>query len=74
MYTINIYKFVTGPCEFLVMYDIFNLLGTIVQVTGPCEFLVMYDALDWSSIMYSVTGPCEFLVMYDWRYKHSIYV
>ena len=34
---------VTGPCEFLVMYDIWN--GNRIRniVTGPCEFLVMYD-------------------------------
>ena len=36
---------VTGPCEFLVMYDgtIKTINGT--KVTGPCEFLVMYDFL-----------------------------
>ena len=34
---------VTGPCEFLVMYDLYHLLSSTIKVTGPCEFLVMYD-------------------------------
>ena len=34
---------VTGPCEFLVMYDANVILEVIPPVTGPCEFLVMYD-------------------------------
>ena len=34
---------VTGPCEFLVMYDFLNLNLYQLNVTGPCEFLVMYD-------------------------------
>ena len=34
---------VTGPCEFLVMYDYQLDLRATNQVTGPCEFLVMYD-------------------------------
>ena len=33
---------VTGPCEFLVMYDQLLLLNEVAIVTGPCEFLVMY--------------------------------
>ena len=34
---------VTGPCEFLVMYDELTLQLLTILVTGPCEFLVMYD-------------------------------
>ena len=34
---------VTGPCEFLVMYDWWNKNWYKIYVTGPCEFLVMYD-------------------------------
>ena len=34
---------VTGPCEFLVMYDLNSYLHKARAVTGPCEFLVMYD-------------------------------
>ena len=34
---------VTGPCEFLVMYDCKGLTAIGSPVTGPCEFLVMYD-------------------------------
>ena len=34
---------VTGPCEFLVMYDITMIILGKASVTGPCEFLVMYD-------------------------------
>ena len=34
---------VTGPCEFLVMYDKFKSFVYVLIVTGPCEFLVMYD-------------------------------
>ena len=34
---------VTGPCEFLVMYDDKQDIIMELFVTGPCEFLVMYD-------------------------------
>ena len=34
---------VTGPCEFLVMYDLIVYILQLCIVTGPCEFLVMYD-------------------------------
>ena len=34
---------VTGPCEFLVMYDACLKILSESLVTGPCEFLVMYD-------------------------------
>ena len=37
------YKVVTGPCEFLVMYDSIFCFLIPLKVTGPCEFLVMYD-------------------------------
>ena len=37
--------YVTGPCEFLVMYDIEMQDLSLHDVTGPCEFLVMYDIL-----------------------------
>ena len=36
---------VTGPCKFLVMYDMDTYIKTERTVTGPCEFLVMYDHL-----------------------------
>ena len=36
---------VTGPCEFLVMYDLKMDLLILLMVTGPCEFLVMYDIM-----------------------------
>ena len=36
---------VTGPCEFLVMYDLVSFILLLQMVTGPCEFLVMYDFL-----------------------------
>ena len=32
---------VTGPCEFLVMYDNSEVKHLKIGVTGPCEFLVM---------------------------------
>ena len=35
---------VTGPCEFLVMYDGLLRHPPMSDVTGPCEFLVMYDS------------------------------
>ena len=56
---------VTGPCEFLVMYDPVGEPNKQNNVTGPCEFLVMYDVKYWSRGFARVTGPCEFLVMYD---------
>ena len=63
--TLDYFTAVTGPCEFLVMYD--NKLWDIqcLGVTGPCEFLVMYDYNWWNTTKHWVTGPCEFLVMYD---------
>ena len=36
-------RIVTGPCEFLVMYDQELCKTNEFCVTGPCEFLVMYD-------------------------------
>ena len=56
---------VTGPCEFLVMYDIKPFIIKSIIVTGPCEFLVMYDGIGLILKVIIVTGPCEFLVMYD---------
>ena len=41
----NTIKDVTGPREFLVMYDKYYYLNCKILVTGPCEFLVMYDVL-----------------------------
>ena len=34
---------VTGPCEFLVMYNSEDVNADGDGVTGPCEFLVMYN-------------------------------
>ena len=59
------YIFVTGPCEFLVMYDASTIRHNRARVTGPCEFLVMYDLKITYCCVRWVTGPCEFLVMYD---------
>ena len=58
-------KIVTGPCEFLVMYDITQYIKANIKVTGPCEFLVMYDYIFKRKHARCVTEPCEFLVMYD---------
>ena len=43
MLKINYKGYVTGPCEFLVMYDEIENDYDPEIVTGPCEFLVMYD-------------------------------
>ena len=51
---------VTGPCEFLVMYDfiIFNKFNH--RVTGPCEFLVMYDFHSSSDSWSLLQDPVNF--------------
>ena len=51
---------VTGPCEFLVMYDIKCYQRLYQQVTGPCEFLVMYDSIKINRINYLLQDPVNF--------------
>ena len=34
---------VTGPCIFLVIYDLLIMIYDNELVTGPCIFLVIYD-------------------------------
>ena len=64
-----IFHLVTGPCEFLVMYDHFFSSYDYRKVTGPCEFLVMYDYFVVNCVILVVTGPCEFLVVYKKKIK-----
>ena len=51
---------VTGPCIFLVIYDVVIFLSAHIEVTGPCIFLVIYDMLQITAYKNELQDPVYF--------------
>ena len=51
---------VTGPCRFLVIYDIGKTGTSRLEVTEPCKFLVIYDQSALFVIVPELQDPVDF--------------